>query len=344
MVVKRKDVTFAAKLIANQIIMRRSDRRALMFVMVAALSVWGGMLLERYLAGRARRDILSSYPVKIVSGNQGKPKSGPQDDQENSSYETAEGHRTEFATYSGREAEVAKPFAFDPNTADSVSLLRLGFSPWQVKNIYKYRARGGRYRRVEDLKRLYGMTPELYERIAPYVRIDKRFQPYSTAELEAERHERELLEREHHDSIARRYPHQEKFEELVQLDLNSVDTTTLKRVPGIASYRARQIVRYRERLGGFISPAQLTEIEGFPADELRAWFKAEPGSVHRIDLNKASVQEMGRHPYIGFERARAIESYRRNQGQIKSLDDLSLLPAFTQEAMERMRPYVNIDD
>ena len=76
------------------------------------------------------------------------------------------------------------------------------------------------------------------------------------------------------------------------------------------------------------------------ADELEAWFKVEGSHVKRIDLNRATVQEMGRHPYIGFTRARAIENYRRNQGRIKSIDDLCLLEDFTQEARDRMEPYV----
>ena len=61
----------------------------------------------------------------------------------------------------------AKPatFFFDPNTADSTALLRLGLSPWQVRNIYKYRARGGRYHRPEDFSKLYGLTKGDYERL-----------------------------------------------------------------------------------------------------------------------------------------------------------------------------------
>ena len=34
-------------------------------------------------------------------------------------------------------------FPFDPNTADSVQLQRLGLQKWQIRKIYKYRARGG---------------------------------------------------------------------------------------------------------------------------------------------------------------------------------------------------------
>ena len=337
--------------------MRRSDRRAIVFICAVVLAFWGGVLLERWLSSRADRgltlDETAMDSLESISATN-----------------TAQPHPSEMRSEDSHTAQplpsltggagggsAGYPSLFDPNTADSATLVAAGLEPWQARNILKYRARGGRYRRAEDLKRVYGMTPEQYEHMAPYVRIDKRFQPYDENEFEGERarreaarqererlyeerlQERQAREQARHDSLAKRYPRQEKFEELVQLNLNTVDTTTLKKVPGIASYRARQIVRYRERLGGFVSTAQLAEIEGFPADELEAWFKVE-GGVRRINVNKASVQEMGRHPYIGFARAREIESYRRNQGRIKSIDDLCLLEDFTQEARDRMREYV----
>ena len=339
--------------------MRRSDRRALMFIIVAALGVWGGMLLERWLAGRDRlasiSEISSLSSLSSLSPNPSPEGKGGLDSRRSNitPLPFRGGAGGEAST---RETSTEETF-FDPNTADSATLVRAGFEGWQAHNIIKYRARGGRYRRVEDLKRVYGMTPEQYERMAANVRINKRFQPYDHDEFEGERarreaarqqrerlyeahqQERQARDEAHRDSVAKRYPRQEKFETLVQLDLNTVDTATLKKVPGIASYRARQIVRYRERLGGYVSTAQLAEIEGFPADELEAWFKVG-GGVRRINVNKASVQEMGRHPYIGFARARAIESYRRNQGRIRSLDDLQLLDDFTPEARARIEAYV----
>ncbi len=71
----------------------------------------------------------------------------------------------------------AKPatFFFDPNTADSATLLRLGLTPWQVRNIYKYRVGGGRYHRPEDFSRLYGLTKEDYDRLSPYIRIADKY-------------------------------------------------------------------------------------------------------------------------------------------------------------------------
>ena len=60
---------------------------------------------------------------------------------------------------------------FDPNTVDSMTLLHLGFKPWQAKNMLKYRAKGGKYRKKEDLKKLYGMTDSMYLALTPYIYI-----------------------------------------------------------------------------------------------------------------------------------------------------------------------------
>ena len=60
---------------------------------------------------------------------------------------------------------------FDPNTVDSIRLLHLGFQPWQAKNMMKYRAKGGIYRKKEDLKKLYGMTDSMYLALEPYIQI-----------------------------------------------------------------------------------------------------------------------------------------------------------------------------
>ena len=65
----------------------------------------------------------------------------------------------------------ARLFAFDPNTADSSTLLRLGLKPWQVRSIYKYRAHGGHFRKPQDFARLYGLTLAQYRRLEPYISI-----------------------------------------------------------------------------------------------------------------------------------------------------------------------------
>ena len=82
-------------------------------------------------------------------------------------------YSTKSQQYYRVEEKQGELFSFDPNTADSTQLLRLGLRPWQVRNIYKYRAAGGRYRKPTDFARLYGLTLKQYQRLEPYIRIEQ---------------------------------------------------------------------------------------------------------------------------------------------------------------------------
>ena len=221
-------------------------------------------------------------------------------------------------------------FPFDPNTADSTQLLRLGLQPWQVRNIYKYRAAGGVYRKPRDFARLYGLTLKQYRRLEPYIRIKEEDMP-------ADRYFYAYEPIEERDTV--RYPIKIQSDE--RIVLNRADTTILRKVPGIGSHFARKIVEYRRRLGGFYRVQQLLEIEDFP--ETAIAFFIIPDSTQPkpcINVNRLSLNELKRHPYINFYQARDIVDYRRLHGPIKSLKELSLSRDFTPEAIERLEAYV----
>ena len=134
--------------------------------------------------------------------------------------------------YYATESRKVERFPFDPNTADSTQLLRLGLQPWQVRNIYKYRAHGGIYRQKEDFARLYGLTVKQYRELEPYIRISSDYLPASTLVGKREPMERDTL----------RYP--VKIKENEHVVLNTADTTQLRKVPGIGSYFAGEIFRH----------------------------------------------------------------------------------------------------
>ena len=221
-------------------------------------------------------------------------------------------------------------FPFDPNTADSTQLLRLGLRPWQVRSIYKYRARGGVYRRPEDFARLYGLTRGQYRALAPYIRIGEAYRPAS--ELFEEKKTARVFER---DTIK----HPVKLRPTERLSINEADTVQLKKVPGIGSYFARQIVNYRARLGGFHSIRQLTEIEDFPEEALK-YFIIPDDQLRKLNLNSMTLNQLKRHPYLNFYQARAIIDYRRLKGRLHSLADLRLSPEFSSADLKRLEPYV----
>lgn len=248
--------------------------------------------------------------------------------------------------YAEQEEEV-EVFPFDPNTADSTTLLRLGLAPWQVRSIYRYRARHGRYHTAQDFARLPGMTHEMWERLSPYIRIDKKFQlltemeklPSSAPHAQEEMPQQEGTQDTTRHSAKEKYTPQEKLPQGSVVDINTADTTQLKMIPGIASYRAAKIVEYRNRLGGYITTEQVMEACQMPDDVLE-WFVIATPQIRKINLNTASVQQMMRHPYITFYKAKEIFEYRRKNGNFTSIHDLLQHGLLTPEEKEKLQGYL----
>ena len=223
-------------------------------------------------------------------------------------------------------------FFFDPNTADSAQLRRLGLQTWQIRNIYKFRASGGIYRKPLDFARLYGLTVKDYRELEPYIRISSDYLPAATLVKEGT-----TVTANHDTTFVRRYP--QKINETTHVVLNTADTTALMTVPGIGPYFARKIVQYGQRLGGYVSVDQLDEIEDFPT-EAKRFLVVEGATPQKLNVNKLTLNELKRHPYINFYQARDITDYRRLHGPLRSLNDLRLSQDFPPEVIARLAPYV----
>lgn len=134
-----------------------------------------------------------------------------------------------------------------------------------------------------------------------------------------------------------RYP--VKFEEKTLVDINAADTNLLKKIPNIGSYRAREIVSYRQRLGGYTEVNQVMEACEMP-DEVLEWFSLVPVPVKTLNVNSLSVRQLMRHPYLSFYQAREIVEYRKKHGPIKQIEELATLDKFSSFDIERLRPYL----
>lgn len=168
-----------------------------------------------------------------------------------------------------------------------------------------------------------------YKELLPYIHISDEYKPA------AEVYGRTDAVRSGRDTL--RYPVKLRPGQYVTLD--DADTASLRKVPGIGRYYASRIVRYRNDLGGYVSVAQLSEIEGIPEAAL-SYFRVTGGAVRKLNLNRLTLNELKHHPYINFYQARRIIDYRRLKGPLHSIDDLRLLKDFSQRDIERLRPYV----
>ena len=213
---------------------------------------------------------------------------------------------------------------FDPNTADSTTLVHLGLRPWMARSVMRYREKGGRFRQKEDLRNVYGMTDSLYAALEQYVQItpDTTLASANIPTIKK-------------DTI---------------LNLNTADTIELCYIRGIGTYTAKNIVRYRKRLGGFVSAEQLREITPpiQRVDSIIPHFIADSAHISPLYINRLSVDAMVRHPYLNFSQAKAIRDRRHRKGAIRSEEELETLKSdhqlvFTEEDLVRLRPYISYE-
>lgn len=224
---------------------------------------------------------------------------------------------------------------FDPNLADSIEFLRLGLPSYVIKNVIKYRQKGGRFSTPESFARIYGLTEAKFKELQPYIYISEEFIKKPNRKTSAqERPKRE----EKVDSLQKPF----KYPEGTLVDVNTADTTELKKIPGIGGGIACRIVAYRNRLGGFYTLDQLNEVEFVTADLLK-WFKLEGDSVRKLPINRVGLDKLRAHPYINFYQAKVIVEYRRKKGEIKSLSQLALYEEFTEKDFKRLSAYISFD-
>lgn len=223
---------------------------------------------------------------------------------------------------------------FDPNLADSAEFLRLGLSPYVIRNVLKYRDKGGCFSTPESFSRIYGLSQKQFELLKPYIRISEAFIKKEKQRVIPSVAERKYVRKDSMKVF--------KYSEGTLVDVNLADTAELKKIPGIGSGIARAIVSYRGRLGGFHSLEQLQEIK-YVTPELLEWFKLDSVIVRKLDINKEGLDKLRAHPYLNFYQAKVILEYRRVRGKISSLSQLSLYEEFTEKDLKRLEPYVNFD-
>ena len=122
------------------------------------------------------------------------------------------------------------------------------------------------------------------------------------------------------------------------IDLNSADTTLLKRVPGIGSSFARRIIKYRDLLGGYYVVEQLQEVYGMDReryDAIHPYFTVGT-AVRSLTL---TIDSISYHPYLSWRHKRTL---RRLLEEEQPLDWSHLMSTgdFTRDDSLRLAPYM----
>ncbi len=244
----------------------------------------------------------------------------------------------------------ATPGPYDPNTSSLEELVAAGWPEHMARSLVRYREKGGRFRKTEDLRRLYLMTDEWYRRLAPWCRIEVG-QPPATAGLHAP------------PAVSVRHaPEEAAPAPSFPFDPNILSEDSLV-LAGLPPRIARNVVRYREAGGRFRDAASLRKIYGM-TDSLFAllepWIRigaadegappadrpaqptekqiAAPAEPIAIDINQADAEEWMRLKGIGKGYAARILRFREALGGFASVEQVAETRGLPDSVFQAIRP------
>lgn len=230
-------------------------------------------------------------------------------------------------TYTKTKGEL---FYFDPNTLSTEGWQKLGLRDKTIRTIQNYLSKGGHFKKPEDLQKIYGLFPDEYERIAPYVKIE------SSGETT---NQKDFTDKTPNETQLTK-PYTPRYS---IIDINAADTSAFIALPGIGSKLAARIVNFREKLGGFYSVNQVGETFGLPDStfqKIKQYLKLENTSIRKININTATVDELKAHPYIKWSIANPIVAYRTEHGPFGKVENIKKVMAVTDEIYSKIAPYL----
>lgn len=231
--------------------------------------------------------------------------------------EKQEYKRDQPGSYTKEDTPLGEPFNFDPNTADEATLRKLGISEKVARVILNYREKGGRFRKKEDLAKIYSLPEADYQRLEPYIQID----PGQASAKAAESMTAPVA---------------------IQIDINKASAEEWQRLRGVGATTASRIVSYREKLGGFASVEQVGETFGLPDStfqHIKSQLNVSP-VFKTLAVNAVGIDELDAHPYLSRKEATAMAAYRANHGDFKNFEDVKKVKALSSKTLEKIRPYL----
>lgn len=218
-------------------------------------------------------------------------------------------------------------YDFDPNTAQISTWMDFGLSAKQAQSILNYLAKGGKFYKKEDVRKMFVISADLYQKLEPHIVIQNRER--GTA----------------FNTNSPTYP-KSNFVPKV-LEINSADTAELKQLKGIGSVFASRIVKYRNRLGGFHQVSQLKEVYGMSDtlyEKLKPFVKLDKDKLQKINVNSATFNELKKLPYWNAKQIQVLLEYRKQHGAFSSEKDLEKIVVLSPEILQKVAPYLRYDE
>lgn len=240
----------------------------------------------------------------------------------------------QFQSYQNRSSyhfpddKIKKPepdyFFFDPNTATIDEFVRLGFSKKQAEIIERYRNRGAKFKEKSDFEKVFVVSEEMFAELEPWIIIAKTENPPDSSQMQTE---------------------SAQTSQFLIIELNSCDTSQLKKLKGIGNVLSQKIVDYRVKLGGYYSVEQLMDINGIDQTvftQIEQHLTVDVTYLKKMDINKVTFKQLLQHPYFEYHIVKNIFNYKDKHGNFQLLEQMKEIPLIYEDLYNKILPYLYI--
>jgi len=218
-------------------------------------------------------------------------------------------------------------FVFNPNTLNDKGWIMLGLTEKQISIFRNYQRSGIVFYSTEDLSKCYAISDDFINKVTDFIIFPQR--------------------KEKKEKVKIKKSDEKSAEQLQIIDLNSADSILLISINGVGPFYSKQILEYREKLGGFISYTQFSEIWGLEKLDINNFknqTKIDTTFIKKININSATFDQLYSHPYINYNQSKAIINYRLQHGQFIHIKDIQNIVLIDSDLFRKIAPYLKLYD
>lgn len=219
-----------------------------------------------------------------------------------------------------------KMYPFNPNYISDAKGYSLGMSTEQLDRLFAFRNKGKFINSAEEFQAVTQISDSLLAVLSSYFKFP------------------DWVEKNSDRKIKKSTPIESKRFPIG--DLNTATADELMGINGIGETLSNRIIKFRDKLGGFLVDEQLQDVYGLKPEvvelTLQRFHVVEKPNIEKVNINTASVDELAKLLYINYELAKQIVNYRAMNGTFTSLDDLSNVTSFPVDRIGRIKLYLTL--
>ena len=207
---------------------------------------------------------------------------------------------------------------FNPNDYSLDDWMALGLSVKQSQSILNFVQRG--IYSNSALEKIYVMPTEVYDLIKDSTYYEKQITEFTVIK----------------DSVVKPLP---------LLEINSASKEDLIELNGVGEFYAKQILKYKNELGGFIFIEQLLEVWKMRLEtyeKLMPQLSIDTNKIKKINVNTCSLEDLRSHPYLDYYQANSIIKMRMQKDGYNELQEILESKLINEEEFQRLLPYLSL--